>query len=61
MPDGIDELSNTELSCERAGSEGPGVPIGQPACVQEFLAKKGHEQDTLFQGSPRHKRHGSSS
>ena len=50
-PEAVVWRGDTEL-LERTRSEGLGVPIGQPAHVQEFLAKKGREQDTLFQRIP---------
>ena len=58
VPDGIEELTaaarlvkpeavvwrgDTELPLSEQGVKVLGVPIGQPAYVQEFLAKKGRE------------------
>ena len=43
---------DTELLLSEQGVNVLGVPIGQPNYVQEFLPKKGREQDTLFQLIP---------
>ena len=79
VPDGIEELTaaarlvkpeavvwrgDTELLLSEQGVKVLGVPIGQPAYIQEFLAKKGREQGHFVPTDPwvrDHKRHGSSS